>query len=133
MKNVALIVGGALALAACSSSGPGSGLFPNRDGGAGTGGRGTGGGGTNGQDAAPPGKTYAFQGSINRDVDMLVMVDNSLSMKPLQQKLTSSFGTLTTILQNLPGGLPNLHLAVVSSDLGAGRFTDTDIPSCRNG
>jgi hypothetical protein len=133
LKFLALIACGALAVAACSSSG-GRSLGP--DGGAGVGGTpDAAAAGTGGQpDAAgPPTKTYQFQTTVNRDVDMLVMIDNSSSMKALQTKLVASFATLTDVLQGLPGGLPNLHLAVVSSDLGAGKYDIGDIPACRYG
>jgi hypothetical protein len=141
MRNIGVIVYGAAALAACSSS---SALSP--DGGAGKGGAagvagaGIGGGagtdggaGTGSPDAAAGGKTYEFHEAINRNVDILVMVDNSLSMKPLQQKLTASFPILTNALQALPGGLPNLHLAVISSTMGSGPYGADQIPSCPMG
>ena len=36
-----------------------------------------------------------FQETLNRDVDMLVMVDDSQSMQPLITKLQNNFPTLT--------------------------------------
>jgi hypothetical protein len=68
-----------------------------------------------------------------KKLDMLFMVDNSLSMQPLQAKLTASFPTLIQTLKTLPGGLPDLHIGVVSSSMGAGRFDSVDIPSCPHG
>jgi hypothetical protein len=67
------------------------------------------------------------------DVDILFMVDSSLSTQPLQTTLILAFPTFVNVLEALPGGLPNLHLAVVSADMGAGRFDAVDIPSCRHG
>ena len=69
-----------------------------------------------------PTRTYnnVFQQSLNRDVDILFMIDNSRSMLPLQQKLLTNFPIFMQTLQNLPMGLPNVHIAVVSSDMGAG-------------
>ena len=61
-----------------------------------------------------------------RDVDVLFMIDDSSSIAPLQQKLLAAFPTYIQVLESLPGGLPNLHLAVVSSSLGAGRATGID-------
>jgi hypothetical protein len=61
------------------------------------------------------------------------MIDNSLSMKPLQQKLVANFPVFMNVLKGLPGGLPSLHLAVVSSDLGAGPYSAVDVPACRTG
>jgi hypothetical protein len=72
-----------------------------------------------------------FQETLNRDVDILFMVDNSQSMAPLITKLQRNFPTLTDFLKTLPGGLPNVHLAVVSSDLGAGG--ETRIMGCAPG
>jgi hypothetical protein len=62
-----------------------------------------------------------YQLSVNRDLDILFMVDDSSSMKPLQNKLTANFPAFMEVLKNLPGGLPNVHIAVVSSSMGAGR------------
>jgi len=72
-----------------------------------------------------------FQEAVNRDIDILFMVDDSLSMAPLIDKLAVNFPAFIQVLQNLPGGLPNIHLAVVSSDLGAGQWTG--IAQCRVG
>jgi hypothetical protein len=60
-----------------------------------------------------------------RKVDILFMIDDSQSMLPLQQKLAASFPALIQTLKNLPGGLPDVHLGVVSSTMGPGRF---DLP-----
>jgi hypothetical protein len=53
------------------------------------------------------------------DLDVLFMIDDSSSMTVMQQKLTSQIPGFITALQSLPMGLPNIHIAVVSSDLGA--------------
>jgi len=71
------------------------------------------------------GKT--FQQSINRNVDMLFLVDDSSSMRLSQANLERNFPTFMTTLQNAPQGLPNLHVAVISSDMGAG---DGSVASC---
>ncbi|MFL5308265.1 MAG: hypothetical protein ACJ8F1_23840 [Polyangia bacterium] len=52
-------------------------------------------------------------------VDLLFMVDNSSSMAPAQQKLIHELQSFAAALEALPGGLPDLHVAVVSSDMGA--------------
>src|SRR5262245_49842920 len=69
-----------------------------------------------------PTRTFnnVFQETVNRDVDILFMIDNSRSMLPLQQKLLTNFPIFMQTLQALPMGLPNVHIAVVSSDMGAG-------------
>ncbi|HXI58845.1 MAG TPA: hypothetical protein VNO55_22415, partial [Polyangia bacterium] len=64
--------------------------------------------------------TQEFDNQINRNVDILFMVDDSPSMRPLQAKLAANFPAFVNVLSGLPGGLPNLHVAVVSSSMGAG-------------
>src|SRR5204862_3244293 len=61
------------------------------------------------------------QGSL----DVLFVIDDSPSMKLAQDKLLRSFPTFMTRLQGQPG-LPSLHVAVVSQDMGAG---DGSIPN----
>ncbi len=58
--------------------------------------------------------------SPERDVDILFMVDNSPSMDPKQKALANNFGNMIASLKNLPGGLPDVHIGVVSSNMGAG-------------
>jgi hypothetical protein len=64
---------------------------------------------------------------LNRNVDLLFLVDDSSSMKASQDNLLANFPVLMTALENMPGGLPNVHIAVVSSDMGAG---DGSISGC---
>jgi hypothetical protein len=72
-----------------------------------------------------------YQRVVSRDIDILFMVDDSSSMAPLQSKLTASFPTFMNVLKALPGGLPNVHIGVVSSSMGAGR--DPSIDHCARG
>jgi hypothetical protein len=60
--------------------------------------------------------------SQNRDVDILFVIDDSLSMKDEQVKLRSQFGSLMGVLQNISGGLPNIHIGVTSTDLGTSPY-----------
>ena len=62
-----------------------------------------------------------------RNVDILFLVDDSSSMAAAQATLRESLGRFASALRALPGGLPNLHIAVVSSDMGAG---DGSISGC---
>jgi hypothetical protein len=48
------------------------------------------------------------------------MIDNSLSMGPKQAALALNFPKMITTLEALPGGLPDVHIGVVSSNMGAG-------------
>jgi hypothetical protein len=73
-----------------------------------------------------------FQASLNREIDILFMVDNSQSMLPLQAKLIAQFPVFMNVLKMVPAGngagtaLPDIHVAVVSSDTGPGQF---DLPA----
>jgi hypothetical protein len=69
-----------------------------------------------------------FTQSVNNDIDIVFMIDNSASMKEEQDNLRRNFPVFTGILKDLPQGLPNVHIGVVSSDLGTGRFTG--VPGC---
>jgi len=64
---------------------------------------------------------------VNRNVDLLFVIDDSSSMRLSQDNLLRNFPVLMTGLQNFPGGLPNIHIAVVSTDMGAG---DGSIAGC---
>jgi hypothetical protein len=56
-------------------------------------------------------------------LDLLFMIDNSGSMEEEQANLARNFPRLIDELKNLPMGLPDLHLGVVSSDLGDGSWS----------
>jgi hypothetical protein len=73
-----------------------------------------------------PEATYGknFQQTINRNVDMLFLVDDSSSMRLSQDNLLQNFPTFMTTLQNAPQGLPNIHVAVISSDMGTAGISD---------
>ena len=53
------------------------------------------------------------------DLDVLFMIDDSSGMTSMQTKLAAQIPSFIAALENLPNGLPNIHIAVVSSDLGA--------------
>ena len=61
------------------------------------------------------------------NLDLLFVVDDSPGTRPIQQNLIRNFPTFLTTLQNHPSGLPGLHVAVVSTDMGAG---DGSIAGC---
>lgn len=60
----------------------------------------------------------------NRDVDLLFVVDDSPSTLDKQTNLKNAFPTFATTLSALPGGLPNVHIGVVTSDLGTSAAGD---------
>jgi hypothetical protein len=54
----------------------------------------------------------------NRDFDLLFVVDDSPSMLDKQLNLRNNFPRFVNVLSALPGGLPNLHIGVVTTDMG---------------
>lgn len=54
----------------------------------------------------------------NRDVDLLFLVDDSPSMSDKQVNLAANFAKFIAVLDQIPGGLPNLHIGVATSDMG---------------
>jgi hypothetical protein len=98
-----------MALAACGGGGK-----------SGTGGRGGGAGGSAGNRW-----TGTMSATINRNVDVLFMIDDSSAMGLAQANLINNFPTFMTTLRNSSQGLPNIHMAVVSQDMGAGDGTIT--------
>ena len=54
----------------------------------------------------------------NLDVDMLFVVDDSVSTLDKQTNLKNAFPAFINELSALPGGLPNVHIGVVTPDLG---------------
>jgi hypothetical protein len=64
-------------------------------------------------------------------VDILFMIDNSVSMGPKQAALNANFPELVTRIQTLAtsGAPASFHIGVVDSDLGAG--PSTSIPGCQ--
>jgi hypothetical protein len=67
---------------------------------------------------AGDGRDAAVQSNRN-EYDLLFLIDDSSSMAVVQQKLLAQLPTFMQVLQALPGGLPSVHIAVVSSDMGA--------------
>jgi hypothetical protein len=68
--------------------------------------------------------TQTITQKINNNLDLLFMVDNSSSMTAMQQKLLAQLPNFMNVLEGLPMK-PNLHVAVISSDMGAP--SDTNI------
>jgi len=54
----------------------------------------------------------------DRDLDLLFVIDNSPSMADKQVSLAENFRRIIDKLVQLDGGLPNLHIGVVTSDMG---------------
>jgi hypothetical protein len=87
-----------------------------------------------GATAAPPvGSSKAapkyFPQTMDKDVDILFVIDNSNSMAEEQTNLAKNFPRLIEALRTpvLGNKIPNLHIGVTSTDLGAGNYS---LPSC---
>ena len=70
------------------------------------------------------GQTILVPESSGRDVDMLFLVDSSQSMQQEQHMLEAQFVSLMNELNEMGGGLPNVHVGVVTPDLGSGSYED---------
>ena len=70
-----------------------------------------------------------FDESVNSDLDIVFLIDNSGSMKEEQANLSRNFPVFISALESLPEGLPNVHIGVLSSDLGAG-LSGTVVEGC---
>ncbi|HXJ20034.1 MAG TPA: hypothetical protein VMT03_07350 [Polyangia bacterium] len=79
------------------------------------------------------GGTAASAAAAPGAVDILFMVDDSSSMDGMQQKLTQQMQAFVGALQTLPGGFPDVHIAVVSSDMGAYGDVSAQIGCSRTG
>ena len=71
-------------------------------------------------------ENHQFQQAIDRKLDLLFMIDDSVSMQPLQARLAKNLPVLVHGLTALPGGLPDIHIAVVSSSSQVGGLTTVD-------
>ena len=73
-----------------------------------------------------------FIGPRNNEVDILFMIDDSSEMTSMQEKLYAQLPLFVQSLQNLPLP-PSLHIAVVSSDMGAPGDSTTSIQCTKLG
>jgi len=64
-------------------------------------------------------------------LDILFLIDNSTGMRAVQTKFATHIPRFLSVLKSAPGGLPNVHIAVASSSLGAGAFAN--VPGCEPG
>src|SRR4051812_15399424 len=69
-----------------------------------------------------------FPAVANRNVDLLFMIDNSSSMQLKQDRFLAGFPALLSSLTSSAGGLPNLHIGIVTSDLGTSAADGTQAP-----
>lgn len=61
---------------------------------------------------------------VSADIDLLFVIDNSRSTADKQKIFTGNFPNFVASLARFPGGLPNVHIGVVTStiDIGVGDF-----------
>ncbi len=67
------------------------------------------------------------QSAPNQRIDIIFVVDTSMSMVDNQARLREHFPELMRQLQQVAGGLPGIHLGVITPDLGSAPI---DIPGC---
>jgi hypothetical protein len=65
--------------------------------------------------------------TLNRDVDILFVIDDSPSMADKQANLEANFHRFIEVLETIDGGLPNVHIAVATTDLGT-KGADDSLP-----
>jgi hypothetical protein len=56
--------------------------------------------------------------NVNRDIDLLFLIDDSPSMKDKQNNLADNFPQFIRVISSIPGGLPNVHIGITTSDMG---------------
>jgi hypothetical protein len=72
-------------------------------------------------------QTFVLGPKQSANVDILFMIDNSSEMEEMQQKLYDQLPAFLDTLAALPSGLPNLHIGVIDSDMGAPGDSATSI------
>lgn len=63
--------------------------------------------------------------TVNRNIDLLFLVDDSPSMGDKQINLAKNFPEFIKVLKTIPGGLPDVHIAVATSDMGTKGAADS--------
>ncbi|MEZ4403356.1 MAG: VWA domain-containing protein [Kofleriaceae bacterium] len=67
-----------------------------------------------------PVETKAIPVKLNRDLDLLFVIDNSGSMSEEQTSLRANFPAFINVLNTIEGGLPNIRIGVISTNVGTG-------------
>lgn len=80
--------------------------------------------------ATGPAEGEFFAINPTRRIDLLFMIDNSGSMVEEQANLRRNFPAMIKVLSQLPGGLPDLHIGIISSNVGAGNAPLPAVPAC---
>jgi hypothetical protein len=66
----------------------------------------------------PRQQVVSIRATPNRNVDLLFVVDDSGSMADKQNNLAVNFPNFINVLSSIEGGLPDIHIAVVTTDMG---------------
>ena len=69
-----------------------------------------------------------FDVELNPNLDLWFVIDNSRSMRNEQEALTANFPRRIEVLETLPTGLPDIHIGVISTDVGAGNACPVSSP-----
>jgi hypothetical protein len=65
------------------------------------------------------GAVSATDGASPPNLDLLFVIDNSPGMAPMQAKLVDQIPSMMKGLNGIPAGSPSVHIAVISTDMGA--------------
>src|SRR5687768_16868137 len=66
---------------------------------------------------------------LNNKIDLLFVIDSSLSMEDEQASLRANFSRMIAVLETIRGGLPDVHIGVITPDLGVGAIDGTHAPN----
>src|SRR5262245_47620406 len=72
-----------------------------------------------------------FEQDINYDLDILFVIDDSPSMEDERANLKRNLPVFMNVLKSLPGGLPDVHIGVISTSLGV--VGGIGVPGCQPG
>ena len=71
-----------------------------------------------------------FPVAVNRNLDILFVIDDSESMKNEQDALAEKFQLLMQQIESVEHGTPNLHIGVISTNLGGPNYLGDAIDGC---
>lgn len=73
--------------------------------------------------------TLIYSGEADKEIDILFIIDNSASTSEKQANLARNFPRMIEAMRSpkLNNRIPNVHIGVISTDLGAGSYS---LPSC---
>jgi len=69
-----------------------------------------------------------FPAVPRRKIDMLFQIDSSGSMMEEQASLRANFPKFIEVLETIDGGLPDVHIGVITPDMGASAIDGTSVP-----